>query len=122
MAAGAVGVLPELVQVFDFDRLPHAKTVAVSCPDAGGFTPMYTVEDKYNQVSKVQQRRCWGRGGEAVLQGGLERGHAAQERVEQELAVVGWVRLLLLLDLLVRIGSLLLDLLVLVVLVRVGGI
>jgi hypothetical protein len=58
MAAGAVGVLPELVQVFDFDRLPHAKTVAVSCPDAGGFTPMYTVEDKYNQVSMPPFSSC----------------------------------------------------------------
>jgi hypothetical protein len=74
-----------------------------------------------------------------VRQGGLECGHAAQERVEQELAVVGWVRLLLLrrgrLGVGVGLGSLLLmrrrrlgigvgigSLLVLVVLVRVGGI
>jgi hypothetical protein len=56
MAAGAVGVLPELVQVFD--DLSHAKTVAVSCPDAGGFTPMYTVEDKYNQVSMPPFSSC----------------------------------------------------------------
>lgn len=40
--------------------------------------------------------RCRG-GGEAVRQGCLERGHAAQERVEQELAVVGRVRLVLML-------------------------
>lgn len=38
-----------------------------------------------------------GRGGEVgVREGGLERRHAAQERVEQELALVGLVRLMLL--------------------------
>lgn len=45
---------------------------------------------------RVERRR---RGREAARQGRLERGHAAQERVEQQLAVVGpgRVRLLLLL-------------------------